>query len=81
MSQREIISDMLSKSTSALDYLVEISRRPGAKSGYKTKYILASEDRAWFYYRGINIGRGYKKRLVAVSEYWGVRRVLARTAS
>lgn len=37
------------------------------KGRYKTKYSFTGNiSRAWFWYNGINIGNGYKKRLVMV---------------
>jgi len=35
-----------------------------AKGAYQTRYAFDSVSRAEFYYRCINIGRGYKKRLI-----------------
>jgi hypothetical protein len=40
----------------------------GSKGNYKTKYCFKGElGLAVLYYRGINIGRGYKKRLLGPS--------------
>ena len=61
-------------------YLVEVSRQPTPKSGYRVRYSMQSQAEAERWYRGINIGLGYKKRLVAVSPLWG-RKVLARASS
>ena len=63
-----------------IQYLVEVSRQPTPKSGYRVRYSLQSMGTARFWYNGINIGLGYKKRLVAVSSLWG-KRVLARASS
>lgn len=46
------------------EWRVQVSKRPSEKSGYVDKYTFASEYQARFYYNSINIGRGYKKRLV-----------------
>lgn len=35
-----------------------------AKGAYQTRYALDSVSRAELYYRCINIGNGYKKRLI-----------------
>jgi hypothetical protein len=37
----------------------------GDKGSFTERYCLDSENQAWFYYASINIGNGYKKRLVA----------------
>lgn len=48
----------------------------GNKAGYKTRYTFKGNfDKARFYYESINIGRGYKKRLVMSGK------VLAKEAS
>lgn len=50
-----------------------------AKGKYQTRYTFTGElARAVFYYQGINIGRGYKKRLVMPD---AIRPVLARAFS
>jgi hypothetical protein len=44
-------------------FLVQIGR---GKGGYKTKYrIIGSLSQAVWYYRAVNIGKGFKKRLYA----------------
>ena len=47
-------------------YLVQIGR--WKKGTYKTKWIIRGDKlatvQAHMYYRGLNIGNGYKKRLV-----------------
>lgn len=49
------------------------------RSKYTTRYAFTGNlHQAVFYYRGINIGRGYKKRLVMPD---ALRRVLAREFS
>jgi len=46
-------------------FLVQIGRGRGS---YRTKYsITGSLGKACFYYRAVNIGNGYKKRLVCES--------------
>ena len=57
-------------------FLVQVGHGP--KGAYKTRYSFTDRDQASFYYVCINIGRGYKKRLVKVE---GSRQVLARDAS
>jgi hypothetical protein len=55
---------------------VQIGR---GKSAYKTRYTLTGNlHQAVLYYQGINIGRGYKKRLVMPD---AMRPVLARAFS
>jgi hypothetical protein len=39
----------------------------GRKGAYKNKYVVQGFERARFYYAGINLGPGYKKRLVSLS--------------
>lgn len=49
------------------------------KSGYTTRYSFKGNlHQAVLYYRGINIGKGYKKRLVMPD---AIRPVLARAFS
>lgn len=58
-------------------FLVQVGRY--VKGAYRTRYsITGNLAQACFYYRGINIGRGYKKRLVMVGAN---KPVLARAAS
>jgi hypothetical protein len=62
--------------TDDTEFLVQVGR---GKSGYTTRFAFKGElARAVFYYRGINIGRGYKKRLVMPN---AMRPVLAREFS
>lgn len=42
-------------------YRVQVRRN---KDRWQTKYALTSETEAWFYYRCINIGNGWRKRLI-----------------
>jgi hypothetical protein len=64
--------------STATEFQVQVGR--GAKGSYKTRYRLVGNlSLACFYYRGINIGNGYKKRLVMPSS--ARQRVLARAAS
>ena len=62
--------------TDTTEFLVQIGR---GRSAYETKYQFKGElARAVFYYNGINIGRGYKKRLIMPA---AIRPVLAREFS
>jgi hypothetical protein len=62
--------------TDDTEFLVQIGRGRGA---YATRYAFTGEiARAVFYYNAINIGRGYKKRLVMPN---AMRPVLAREFS
>jgi hypothetical protein len=50
---------------SLTEFLIQIGK---GKSAYVTRYrITGSLAEALFYYKGINIGRGYKKRLYVPS--------------
>jgi hypothetical protein len=63
---------------SETQFLVQVGRY--AKGAYSTKYsIVGSLGKAVFWFNGINIGNGYKKRLVMVGGK--PREVLARQAS
>ena len=44
-----------------IKYMVQIGR---CSSVYTTRYTLDSLSQAGVYYSGINIGNGYKKRLI-----------------
>ncbi len=58
------------------EFLVQVGRGKGA---YATRYAFKGElARAVMYYNAINIGRGYKKRLVMPN---AIRPVLARELS
>jgi hypothetical protein len=51
--------------TDQTEFLVQIGR---GRSGYRTKYrIVGNLMQAAMYFRAINIGNGYKKRLLAPS--------------
>jgi hypothetical protein len=68
--------------SSDTEFLVQVGR--GAKGSYKTRYSLnggvGSLTKALMYYHGINIGNGYKKRLV-MSSKGSAPSVLARSSS
>ena len=58
------------------EFLVQVGRNQGA---YKTRYsIMGDLAKACFYYRSLNIGNGYKKRLLVPAFN---KPVLARYAS
>lgn len=60
-------------------FLVQVSKNRNSKSGYVTKYSFKGElGKACFHYDCINIGNGYRKRLVMPSSK---KPVLARQAS
>lgn len=58
-------------------WLVEVGRYRGA---YKTRYFRTTAADGVMYYRCVNIGNGYKKRLVMLRED-GTRTVVARYIS
>jgi hypothetical protein len=61
-------------------FLVQVGR--GTKGAYKIRYSFTNQAQANFYYAGINIGNGYKKRLVRVDGRPGqAKQTLARDAS
>jgi hypothetical protein len=43
------------------EFLIQVGRYKGS---YKTKYKFNTLTQAWLWYKAINIGNGYKKRLV-----------------
>ena len=45
---------------------VQISKTPNSKSGYKNRFTLDKASQAIIYYHCINIGMGYKKRLIKI---------------
>lgn len=48
------------------EFLVQVGL--GKKGSYKTRYkVVGNLGRSVLYYNAINIGRGYKKRLIAPS--------------
>jgi hypothetical protein len=62
--------------TDTTEFLVQVGRGRGA---YATRYSFKGEiARAVMYYNAINIGRGYKKRLIMPN---AMRPVLAREFS
>lgn len=58
---------------------VQVSRAPNSKSAYNNRYTLDSAAQAILYYHGINVGYGWKKRLVKIEG--GKRLVVARATS
>lgn len=52
--------------SSETEFLVQVSRNRNSKSGYETKYSFTGAEfsKAAFYYQGINIGNGYRKRIL-----------------
>lgn len=72
-----ILGDARVAYTSDTVFLVQVGRGP--KGSYSTRYRFVGDlHRAAFYYECINIGNGYKKRLLMPSAR---RPVLARQAS
>lgn len=64
--------------TNQTEFLVQIGRY--SKGSYKTKYRFEGNlEQAVMYYRAINVGRGYKKRLLMSS--CSKNPVLAKQAS
>ena len=58
---------------------VQISKTPNSKSGYKNRFILDQAAQAIIYYHCINIGMGYKKRLIKIEG--STRAIIARATS
>jgi hypothetical protein len=58
---------------------VQVSKTPNSKSAYKNRFVMDSASQAILYYHAINIGRGYKKRLVKVEG--NKKAIIARAAS
>lgn len=59
------------------EFLVQVGK--GAKGSYKTKYrFVGNLGQAVLYYNGLNIGNGYKKRLLMPSSK---KSVLAKQSS
>lgn len=51
--------------TSNTVFLVQVSKSKNRKSGYENKYSFVGDlERACVHYQGINVGLGYKKRLI-----------------
>ena len=64
--------------SSVTEFLVQVGKGP--KGAYKTRYrIVGNLGQAVMYYRGINIGNGFKKRLLMPS--CSKNSVLAKAAS
>lgn len=64
--------------SSETEFLVQVGK--GAKGSYRTRYAFKGNlGQAVMYYNGINIGNGYKKRLLMPS--CSKRPVLAKAAS
>ena len=65
-------------SYSAEDFwIVEVGKGP--KGGYQSRYRADTPHRGMWYYSGINIGNGYKKRLSLITG--GKKVTVARSAS
>lgn len=51
--------------SSATEFLVQVGK---GKSAYKTRYrFVGNIGQAIMYYKGVNVGNGYKKRLIVPS--------------
>ena len=59
-------------------WCVEVGRH--ARGAYKPRYTVETPQQGTFYYRAINIGLGYKKRLV-LERVNGQRIIIAKSAS
>jgi hypothetical protein len=59
-------------------WCVEVGRH--ARGAYKPRYTVETPQKGTFYYRCINIGLGYKKRLV-LERANGQRIIIAKSAS
>lgn len=59
-------------------WCVEVGRH--ARGAYKPRYAVETPQQGTFYYRCINIGNGYKKRLV-LERANGQRTIIAKSAS
>ena len=71
------INDKRIAYTDETEFLVQVGRYE--KGGYRTRYRFTGNlEQAVFHYRCINIGNGYKKRLLMPSAN---KPVLARAAS
>ena len=64
-----------------VQYWVECSRSPTRKASYVKRLVTTNYSQAMSYYNGINIGRGYKKRLRAHSPSLDTTQVLERAFS
>ena len=61
-------------------FIVQTSKTKNSKSGYENRYSFKGNlSQAWFHYDCINIGNGYRKRLLMPS--CSKNPVLARNAS
>ena len=78
-TQTITINDVTITYTTETLFQVELGR--GERGSYKVRYtFLGAPHRAVMYYNGINIGRGYKKRLAVVGTE-GKKFVIARQFS
>lgn len=75
---KHILDDRTVYHSPQANFLVQVGRY--AKGEYKTRYMFTGDlKQALFYYVGINIGYGYKKRLVMVD--CGKSSTLAKASS
>ena len=66
--------------SSETEFVVQVSKSKNSKSGYETRYTIKGNlAQAVMYYSGINVGYGYRKRLLMPS--CSKNPVLARQAS
>lgn len=70
---------LLSDKKPTIYFKVQVTCRPTEKSKYETRYGTANETQARLLYRGINIGNGYRKRLVCFGP--GAPKILERHTS
>lgn len=72
------IDERIIEYTSETVFLVQTGRYSGS---YRSRFkIVGNINEAWWYYRAINIGRGFKKRILMEGS-GSKRKVLARQFS
>lgn len=81
MTQTESICIVQTHLAEPLMYLVQVSKSKNHKSGYTVRHSTKDLPRAELLYSAINIGLGYRKRLIAYSEEFSTIRVLRKEVS
>lgn len=69
------------KEAQPLEYWVETTRLPTEKSGYVRRMTTTDLDQAMFFYRCINLGNGFRKRLRVHSNDFNVTKTLKKETS
>lgn len=76
---RAMIDDKVVEYTEQARWQVQVAKGPKGAYGTRWEFNASAGGQACMYYRGLNIGNGYKKRLLILDG--GKKTILARCGS